>query len=109
MAPGTFRAASPAMSEETGNGEQSLRFRKVAELDQGGGVRRDDARTLQADEGDEQADACGNAELQSERDGVDQPCAKPREQISRNSAPKGRPGQARAANTAKPCTTVKAK
>ena len=53
----------------------ALRLREVAELDQGGRVGRHEAGVLQADQREEQADACGNAELEIERYGVDQPFA----------------------------------
>ena len=65
----------PGDDEEACNGEQRLRLREVAELDQGGRVRRHEAGVLQADQREEQADAGGDAELEIERYGVDQPFA----------------------------------
>ncbi len=60
---------------EAANGKQRLGFRQIAELDQSRGIARDEAGILQADQGEEQADAGGDAELQRQGNGVDQPLA----------------------------------
>ena len=72
---GDLPRRKPGDDEEACNGEQRLRFREVAELDQRGRVSGNEAGILQADQRQEQADACGNAELEIERYGVDQPFA----------------------------------
>jgi hypothetical protein len=59
-----FARGEPRDHQEPCHGEQDLHLRKIAEGDEGRGVARDDPRVLQADQGEKQANAGGDAELQ---------------------------------------------
>jgi len=79
MAPGIFPYRQPGDEQEPRRREPCLRFRQIAEGDEGGRIAGDHAGILQRDQRQEEADAGGDAELQTHGDGVDQPGAQRRQ------------------------------
>jgi hypothetical protein len=77
IAPGTLRATRSAVRTMPARQSAAGPFVKSPGPDEGLGVRHDDAPVLQADEGDEEADAAGDRDLQAERDRRDDLLAHP--------------------------------
>ena len=76
MAPCTRLTMSQAMTQKAGDGEEGGEAGDLPQADRrAGDAEGDDAGLVQADEGEEEADADGEAVLEGTGDGVGQPAA----------------------------------
>ena len=75
MAPGMRRAARRGDQEKADAGEQRRSRAEIAEGDKGFRIADDHTHVVQTDQAKEESDAGADAELEGDRDGIDEPFA----------------------------------